>query len=143
MPPKKRSKLQPTINSFFAASSQSVSEQSPEQNESVPEDTITPIRETEEPNTSRVITVEGRSYQTSWEKDFPWLEYDSSKDRAFCPICKWAVLHNKINMASLQPLIQDSVKVWTESGYGNWKKGKQGIKKHNSSGIHKDSMQHS
>ena len=37
--------------------------------------------------------------------------------------------------------MQVSTKVLTESEYGNWKKGKQGIKKHTVSGIHIGSTQ--
>ena len=99
------------------------------------------ISETEELKTRRIITFEGKSYQKSWEKEFPWMEFDRCKDRAFCPICKRAASRNKTNAASFPPLMQVSTKVLTESEYGNWKKGKQGIKKHNVSGIHIGSTQ--
>ena len=87
MLPKKCSKLQSTIHSFFIASSQDSCEQTLEQNESVPEGIIT-ISETEEPSTTRIITVEERSYQKSWKKEFSWIEYYRCKNRAFCPIRK-------------------------------------------------------
>ena len=68
IPPKKLLKLQHTIQSFFMASGQNITEQIFEQNKSIPEG-ISTISETEEPSTSRIITVEGRRYQKSQEKN--------------------------------------------------------------------------
>ena len=29
-----------------------------------------------------------RKYQKTWKEEFPWIEYDASKDVATCSVCK-------------------------------------------------------
>ena len=55
-----------------------------------------------------------RSFNMNWYNHFLWLHYNEEKDAAFCFTCMTA----------------DRTKLRTTTGYTNWKKGQDGLKKH-------------
>ena len=42
-----------------------------------------------------------RKYQKTWKEEFPWIEYDASKDVATCSVCKRAVQNNALPAKSI------------------------------------------
>ena len=69
-----------------------------------------------------------RKYNKKWEKDFPWLEYDSNLQGAFCKICRKAVTREYFS--------QGSGGLWVTKPFQNWKKAVQKMKAHTSSEFH-------
>ena len=67
----------------------------------------------------RTTSTSGRKYKKRWEKDFPWLEYDTDCEGAFCKLCK----------TSGQSL--ERTKPFT-----NWKKAVEKVKAHTKSDAH-------
>lgn len=79
---------------------------------------------------SRTFGTTKRSFQSSWYKAAPWLEYSVSSDAAFCYPCR---------VFNSGP-IGRSEKTFTQTGFRNWKNafGKSGvISSHSSCDSHK------
>lgn len=73
-----------------------------------------------------------RSFQASWYKKFPWLEYSERIDAAFCFACRHFLLPSA-----------NAEKTFTAGGFCNWKKarGKTGkLEKHANADYHVDAM---
>lgn len=73
---------------------------------------------------------DGRSFQVSWLKQYPWIEYSKQLDAVFCYPCR-------------QFGIGHASDIFCTTGYNNWKKAQntgQGLKKHEASSNHLKSM---
>ena len=61
-----------------------------------------------------------RSFQESWYKKYPWLEYSISKNAAFC---FWCYLFKPLNRESVDD-------VFIRDGFNNWKKALERFNRH-------------
>ena len=61
-----------------------------------------------------------RRYNSKWEQDFPWLEFNEDVQGAFCKVCKkWA-----------RESQQRSRGVWTTEPFTKWKKATEKMRTH-------------
>ena len=77
-----------------------------------------------------------RSVQSVWFGQYPWLNYDESKDSLFCYIC--------FNQDAKGNLIsaRKSEKTFITSGFSNWKKALLRFNKHQTSECHQLAVDH-
>jgi hypothetical protein len=75
----------------------------------------------------------GRQFQASWFKDFPWLEYSVKRDKAFCFCCR---IYTTQTSKSKSAFVVDGFSNWTGALAPD-----KGFKKHNSTEDHKLSFQ--
>lgn len=81
--------------------------------------------QSDEPNASKRVCSD-RRYNSKWEKDFPWLEFNKDVQGAFCKVCKkWA-----------QETRHRSRGVWTTEPFMNWKKGPEKMRIHEQGTMH-------
>ena len=70
-------------------------------------------------------TTSSRKYNTKWEKDFSWLEYDEDSKGAFCKVCRKS-----------GKSLQRTGGVWVTKPFTNWKKAVEKMKAHEKSDLH-------
>ena len=66
-------------------------------------------------------------FNEKWYEEFPWLEYSVSKDTAHCFCCRH--FGGELSRSDTK---------FISVGFDNWRKGKDKLKKHSRSAIHKD-----
>lgn len=77
----------------------------------------------------------GRSYQASWKVKFPWIAYDSKKNKVFCDVCTTAK-----NMGAPLPSAthdQEPLKAFVQDGFSGWAKALERFKYHERSNVHR------
>jgi len=79
----------------------------------------------------RKICEKQRSFQSSWYKVYPWIEYSVQLDAIFCFFCRHFT-------SSISREKHQNVLIAT--GYNNWKNISGMAKKHNSADSHKTSL---
>ena len=67
---------------------------------------------------------EKRRFQAQWYNEFSWLEYEISRDTAFCFICKQ------------YPFKDKEKATFKSSGFNDWHNAKNFLKIHDSSDSH-------
>ena len=76
---------------------------------------------------------QSRSFQQSWYKKWPWLEWDDEKESAFCHPCRMAaVLKFELSKKAEQAFSTD--------GFQTWKNATHAFRKHESSRSHRDAI---
>lgn len=70
-------------------------------------------------------TTSSRKYNTKWEKDFSWLEYNEDCKGAFCKVCRMS-----------GKSLQRTGGVWVTKPFTNWKKAVEKMKAHEKSDSH-------
>ena len=101
-----------------------------------------PDSTTQQPATSdgAVKASHNRNYQRSWKETYPWVVYDSTKEKVFCGICSKAV-----EMAVPLPFPSGrekrSLQTFVHEGYSNWKKAIERFKRHEKSDMHRAAAQ--
>lgn len=73
-----------------------------------------------------------RSFHENWYKKFQWLEYSIAADSAFCFACR-CFSGNEYNSSQLD-------KSFYSSGFKNWYRGTERLKKHQQSKTHLNSI---
>ena len=73
------------------------------------------------------------SCQASWFKTWKWLHYNEQKDTVFCHVCVQTLQSKLIDVRRGEP--------FTIAGFGNWKDGTVGMKKHKDSTSHKEAVE--
>ncbi|XP_021631800.2 zinc finger MYM-type protein 1-like [Manihot esculenta] len=68
------------------------------------------------------IREKNRRFQVAWFKDYEWLEYSVSKDKAYCLYCYLFANNNR-----------SGGNVFTEIGFNNWKDGRRAFVNHEGS----------
>ncbi|XP_025420657.1 zinc finger MYM-type protein 1-like [Sipha flava] len=79
----------------------------------------------------RKICEKQRSFQSSWYKVYPWIEYSVQLDAIFCFFCRHFT--SSISREKHQDVL-------IATGYNNWKNISGMAKKHNSADSHKTSL---
>ena len=74
-----------------------------------------------------------RSFQSTWYKSWPWLQYDEEKDVVYCHTCVRA-LKQKMTSSKI-----DAAFVF--KGFSNWKDATISFRKHDSSRCHKEAVE--
>ena len=102
----------------------------------IPDDiSLSPLLPAVQPNgpfPKRIYSGKLRSFNSSWYKEYPWIEYSKSKDVIYCYPCR----HFTITTGNAE-------KAFTEVGFHDWKHacGKQGVLvNHNKCIVHKNAM---
>lgn len=72
----------------------------------------------------------GRSFNSRWYKDFPWIHYCSSRKRVFCYFCLQA--YQKGFLTSLMKT------AFCIEGFQNWKKAVERFKVHEKAECHRE-----
>ena len=75
-------------------------------------------------------TISSRKFNTKWEKDFSWLEYDEDCKGAFCKVCRKS-----------GKSLQRTGGVWVTKTFTNWKKAVEKMKAHEKSLLHSQANQ--
>lgn len=75
-------------------------------------------------------TTSSRKFNTKWEKDFSWLEYDEDCKGAFCKVCRKS-----------GKSLQRTGGVWVTKPFTNWKKAVEKMKAHEKSLLHSQANQ--
>ena len=110
------------IRSFFGSSSNTESSDYEYPNtSSTAEDEST---ESDRPSASKKVC---RRYNSKWEQDFPWLEFNKDLQGAFCKVCKKWARESK----------QRSRGVWTTDPFSNWRKATEKMRTHERGAMHK------
>lgn len=73
-------------------------------------------------------TTSSRKYNTKWEKNVSWLEYDEDCKGAFCKVCRMS-----------EKSFQRTGGVWVTKPFTNWKKAVEKMKAHEMSDLHSQS----
>ena len=76
-----------------------------------------------------------RSCQNVWFDEFSWLDFDPNEDKVYCFIC---IKNSKTGNSNRN---KSTPQAFTHDGFCNWRKGKEGIKKHENSKEHRDSIE--
>ena len=76
-----------------------------------------------------------RSFNKNWYNHFPWLHYNEEKDAAFCFTCMTADMTKVLRLSTKQD------KAFISTGYTNWNKGQDGLKKHETSKCHQEACE--
>jgi hypothetical protein len=71
-----------------------------------------------------------RSFQNTWFDEFDWLDYNESKDAAYCLYCYLFFNSGKTEKFGSA--------VFAHQGYQNWKNAKDTFHKHSASKTHTD-----
>ncbi|KAG8635677.1 hypothetical protein MANES_16G054463v8 [Manihot esculenta] len=69
-----------------------------------------------------LIREKNQRFQVAWFKDYEWLEYSVSKDKAYCLYCYLFANNNR-----------SGGNVFTEIGFNNWKDGRRAFVNHEGS----------
>lgn len=80
----------------------------------------------------RMIGNKKRSFQPRWFDLYPWLEWDSSVNAAFCHRCR---MSRKLNLITFS---HNREVAFYESGFMNWKKAIEAFNQHENSSAHKE-----
>ena len=83
----------------------------------------------------------GRSFQGSWKKEFPWLYYDKTKDRSFCRWCNWGLQKEKLLPEFLRLRYTYEKQRLIGVGWKDYRKGREDLRKHENSEIHKHALE--
>ena len=75
-----------------------------------------------------------RSCQSQWFEDHQWLHYDVGRDSLFCYVCQ-----NSDDQSQLQAERRKET-AFISTGFNNWKKALEKIKKYQNSLCHKASL---
>ena len=75
-------------------------------------------------------TTRSRKFNSKWEKDFSWLEYDEDCTGAFCKVCRKS-----------GKSLQRTGGVWVTKPFTNWKKAVEKMKAHEKSLLHSQANQ--
>ena len=70
-----------------------------------------------------------RSFQTAWYKEFPFIEYSKNNDAVYCFCCR--------HFPAMSGKHEDAF----TSGFSNWHKAVEKLRKHSESASHKNSME--
>ena len=76
-----------------------------------------------------------RSCQNDWFDEFSWLHFDPNEGKVYCFKC---IKNSKTRNSNRN---KSTSKAFTHEGFCNWRKGKEGIKKHGNSKEHRDSIE--
>ena len=81
----------------------------------------------------------GHYNQKCWFEDFSPLKLAENAKSLYCISCYWAFEQRRLKPADMITCTHTSFP-WKEyvSGWSNFKKGRDGIRKHNESGIHRN-----
>ncbi len=82
--------------------------------------------------TLQALKTKGRSFQSSWFKQFPWISVCVNRKKVFCIYCKHAKKHELFTFSKC------GEKTFTDSGFQNWKKAVAKFKDHDSSHFHQE-----
>ena len=74
-----------------------------------------------------------RSAHDDWWDIYPWLHWDSLKEKLFCFQCMKATIEKK-------SISKQGKSAFTTEGFDNWKKAMQKFREHAESDFHKDSF---
>ena len=84
-------------------------------------------------------TPKGRHYVPEWKKVFPWIIYDSSKDKVFCDICTTASKSRVVQLTSTYDHLTHASFVC--DGFSQWTKGRERLATHERSNYHHAAVQ--
>jgi hypothetical protein len=79
-------------------------------------------------------TVKGRQYVPEWKKVFPWIIYDTSRNKVFCDICTTASKSRVVLLTS--PYDQLTHSAFVRDGFSQWTKGRERLATHEGSNYH-------
>lgn len=80
----------------------------------------------------------GRTYQASWKGKFPWIAYDSTKNKVFCYICTTARNMNVPLPSSTHD--QESLKAFIQDGFSSWAKALERFRAHEKGNLHRTAV---
>ena len=84
-------------------------------------------------------TATGHSIQKMWFEDYPWLQLAKNMRSLYCGSCHWAFQNHRLGPSDMNTC-SNTTFPWKnmEVGYENIKKGRDGIRKHGESLIHRN-----
>lgn len=80
---------------------------------------------------AREYSGQTRSFNRNWRTQYPWLEYSTTKDAAFCFACRHFP----------NAFFTKAEKAFSHGGFRNWKKATRSLKAHDDSEGHAFAMQ--
>lgn len=81
---------------------------------------------------SKVFNMKKRSFRATWFDLYPWLEWDSKAEAAFCHTCRMAA---QLRLISFAHCADDA---FTNTGVSNWKHALDKFRMHDRSSAHKE-----
>lgn len=106
----------------------------PETSVEVPSEIPVEPNPTPTTSTNTIRKGKGRSFQSSWEKTFMWVEYDQESDKVFCKTCK------KADSDGLFMFSTKREATFISTGFSNWKKALEKFKAHEKTDAHKEAV---
>ena len=83
-------------------------------------------------------TATGNTIPKMWFEDYPWLQLAKNMRSLYCGSCHWAFLNHRLGPSDMNTCRNTTPWKNMEVGYEHIKKGRDGIRKHGESLIHRN-----
>lgn len=83
------------------------------------------------PSTKRKQGKQSRSFSSRWFRDYPWLSFCITRNKAFCFYCQQAYNHDQCRSK-----VRCESSSFTSEGFNNWKHARDKFREHEKSRYH-------